>query len=402
MQTERHIDLPLHDPDGYWKISDSERATLVRAKLEPQLREQYKLVNKIEHPETKRVCLSLLRLVTPLTEIFISMHESSHWKKSWREINPHACERLEKRLIGVKNDLQDNALYTDALNLLTRAIDAHDVETNTEISYALRELAILMTKQDIHLPVLVFSLDNYMTGSDDMEHLEPDLKVILRNNTHTELAELVHKTYGEVGGKSLEGEITPIIGDLVVWGGWMIGSLSCGDNLLDNLYLLLPKQYKYYDKVFRAAQAFSLSMSREDAERCMVRLFTAHEYGHGVYTSEEFSTDRVAIPTALHLAAEISPDELRRQALFILVESSTALGVNAQRAYEKGYEVSAIATLNTLTACGLFAKGPHGWDIDPARYEQTKASMLSLPENPEPIHPHITSSVEELLKEKVS
>ncbi|HKY74180.1 MAG TPA: hypothetical protein VJ246_02625 [Patescibacteria group bacterium] len=394
--SSEYIQSLLGDPDGYWKLSGSDRAEFVTAVLPGHLQKQRHLLHETSDPTAALVCQSAMELVEPLTDIFVRQHDPTRWKKSWRRINGDVCKQLESRVSVVEEYLSEFDIYLQVMQYLRCAIDAEDVETNTQVSNALRTLAVPMAQ--LHLPILLLTLDNYFTGSEEMEHLEPDLKVILQSAEHTSLAMAAHAEYDQLGGKSVSGEVTPIIGDLKVWGGWMAASLSCGDNILENLYILLPQHYKYYEQVMAVARTFHVSMTGDDAERCMVRLFTGHEYGHGVFGPEEFATDRVAIPTSLSLARKVSDEELRRQIIFTLVESSVALRTKSQHAFERGYEVSSIAVLNTFIEQGLFSYKHAMWNIRTDRSEQTIANMLALPPNPEPIHPTLHTRAHDLLK----
>lgn len=379
---EQSLQSAIDDPDGYWGLNSlALRAELIRRRLPQEYDQQLHEVVVMPKSLEKKVCLASLLLIAPLTQLLIAYHDESHHGKSWKAIDPELCDVLKIRLQTLSQFLKEVPMYARAFHLIIDAIDSSSVEKNVEISIALRSLAVEMSKQGI--PILLVTLDHYMGDVSDSpyryKHLEPDIKVLKNSAEHAAFVQIIQQEIERIGEKVSDKEMAIIVGKILVMGGWMIASKASGDNILEDVSVIIPELYKYVSLVLEVSKKFGIEMTRDDVVRCMMRLHVGHEQAHGLHGDLEFEADRVAVPAALSLAMQVSEEDYRKQVVFVIADMCGNIQsykpftkkYRPPKNYEQGYLVSAFLTFDALTKGKVVQRNQKNeWIIHPEHHEK--------------------------------
>jgi hypothetical protein len=390
---EKSLQSAMDDPDGYWGLhSPALRAELIRRRLPQEYDKQLHEVMAMPESLEKKVCLAALLLVAPITQLFIEYHNEQNHEKSWRVIDPELCDVLKIRLQALSQFLHEVPIYTQVFQLLIHAIDSSSIEKNTEISIALRSLAVEMSQRGI--PILLITLDHYIGDVSDSPYhykqLEPDIKVLKSSTEDAKFIQSLRQEVERVGRKISDQEMMIIVGKVLVMGGWMIASKTSGDNILENASVIIPELYKYASLVMEVSRKFGVEMTQDDVMRCMKRLHIGHEQAHGLHGDLEFEADRVAVPAALSLALQVSEEEYRKQVVFVIADMCGNIKsykpftnkFHPPKNYEQGYLTSAFLVFDALTKGKVIQRNhKYEWVIQPEHHE--KIAQILLRKNPQ-------------------
>lgn len=390
---EKSLQSAMDDPDGYWGLSSPMlRAECIRRRLPQRYDQQLHEVMAMPESLEKKVYLAALLLVAPLTQFLIAYHDEQNHEKSWKAIDPKLCEVLKTRLQALSEFLKEVPIYAQVFQLIINAIDSSSIGKNTEVSIALRLLAVEMSQRGI--PILLVTLDHYIGDVSDSpyqyKHLEPDIKVLKNSLEHAAVVQGIRQEIERIGKKVSDQEMMIIVGKVLVMGGWMIASKTSGDNILEHVSVIIPELYKYASLVMEVSKKFRIEMTQDDVMRCMMRLHVGHEQAHGLHGDLEFEADRVAVPAALSLALQISEEEYRKQVVFIIADMCGNIKsykpftkkYRPPKNYEQGYLTSAFLAFDALTKGGVLRRNlKNKWIIQPQQHEA--ATQILLRKNPQ-------------------